>query len=192
MGLDIIKMEVISFDESLKDVICHFVKENYNNKSCNELFTKYKDFVIEVDEEYHDIEATFKDIGLDYSDYQVILSNIGNPEAIDDDDFDSYFIFANKMSGDRIKIKKDEMLTVTKRVQHLYVKEIASQRQGILRSFNNEFCKFKWTNDDFDAYDENLFILDNEELEKMKLHVTDTSNVKQWELNDNEFIYISN
>jgi len=32
----------------------------------------------------------------------------------------------------------------------------------------------------------------NEELEKMKLHVTDTSTVKQWELNDNEFIYISN
>ena len=185
MGLDIDKCRVIKPNEADEDDSRIVLTEKgaparNNNKYLLMFAEKFKDYVTEADFEYYDFEKAFSDIGLNYENFQWISMS-------------DQIVFKNiHDENDTIAFDENLFPTQTFKEKVIYYTDLEYQRKGMKLSFYKEILAGCWyiTDDtELDDSESMDLVLTNEDLEKVKQHAEEESDILKWHLNDDEFIY---
>lgn len=177
MGLDIYKNKISNTETSHTIIL----ESDETNKSKIALFEKYNSFVKEEYEEYIDYIATFEKRGLKFDDYEWVC-------------FDKVEVFENITTKERIEITSDDCVTLLQPVKILHVISTGYERKKMVLDFYTKFLAGCWyisENTELEPDDSKDYIFTEEDLNEVKKYCNSDSEVLQWELSDNEFIYFS-
>ena len=194
MGLDIYKLELITKDEIKKTTKKN--REKYfgfptyqyeDNKSASRFFEQFKDYLVEEKAEFYNFEKWFLDKNLDIKNYGLTSSSYGK-EII--------YSFVNLENKEEIiELNAKEVETYKKTIHKIYAQEIGYQRKSVKYDFYKKFYGNCWyvngEDTEIKEEDEMFFVLNNEELNKMKEHVEQEAPSMSWVLEKNQFVYIS-
>lgn len=195
MGLDLYKMKVLKkadFDllsENEKSRFEPMTKyEDEDNISTLNFFKKFNDYIVVENVEFYDFESKFKELGLDVNNYKQISYRFS--------EYNEYFEFQNETNkDDTFKLYTKNLKTISKPVENIYVKEIGYQRKGMKYEFYKEFygsCWYVNGNDtEIQETETKYFVINNEDLNQMKKYAENDEPIKNWKLENDEFIYIS-
>jgi len=188
MGLDIYKYKISKERVQGEFAPNRILKSTFSDsKNGLDFFKKFKKYIILDDVEYYDIENFFIQKNINIDDYNLFIED------------SSVFTFVNKITEERLTIKHNdpEFKTIQEEAIYMKIPEIGYQRKGMKKEFYSEFLngcwyiagaekKFKDCNEDI------YFILDNTQLNYAKTFVEDKEcALYNWELRDDEFIYLS-
>lgn len=188
--IELCKKSVDEITDITKVSLDDFYKDNTSIKT---LFKKFDSAKFTYTFEEYDYKQTFKELGLNYDDYEYFKSDdtfdVDNDEYI----FKYIFLLKDRKSDDdnrRVVIDTDNIKTVFNDYDTLIFNDIESFKGMYLESFWKYTLVDEFTDDKID--DNSIVVItSNDDLDQLKLHFKPDAPIQNWSLNDNEIVYVS-